>query len=154
MRLFLRALTAFLILPGTIAFLVSWWLRPAGARLHAAGVPFLCVGSLLLLWCVRDFYVAGHGSLAPWAPPERLVRIGLYRVSRNPMYIAVVLVLAGWALVFVSRTLGLYAVAVAIGFHLRVVFGEEPWLARTHGEQWLAYRASVPRWLPSPNRNR
>ena len=152
MRLFLRALTAFLILPGTIAFLVPWSLRPPGARLHTAGVPLLCVGSLLLLWCVRDFYVTGRGSLAPWAPPERLVQVGLYRVSRNPMYIAVVLILAGWALAFASRTLWLYAVAVALGFHLRVVFGEEPWLARTHGAEWLAYRARVPRWFLSPQR--
>jgi hypothetical protein len=34
-------------------------------------------------------------------------------------------------------------------FHLRVVFGEEPWLARTHGAAWTEYRARVPRWLLS-----
>ena len=147
MGLFLRALTAFLILPGTVAFLVPWSLHSRGARIHAAGVPLLCGGALLLLWCVRDFYVTGRGSLAPWAPPVRLVRVGLYRISRNPMYVAVLCILAGWALAFASRTLWLYAGTVALGFHLRVVFGEEPWLARTHGEEWLAYRARVPRWL-------
>ena len=148
---FLRALTAFLILPGTIAFLVPWSLRPIGVRLHTAGVPLLCAGSLLLLWCVRDFYVTGRGSLAPWAPPKRLVRVGLYRVSRNPMYITIVLILDGWALAFASHILWFYAIVVAFAFHLRVVFGEEPWLAHTHGKEWLAYRARVPRWVPSPN---
>jgi protein-S-isoprenylcysteine O-methyltransferase Ste14 len=63
------------------------------------------------------------------------------------MYVAVLLVLVGWATMFSSRALWLYAAIVAIAFHLRVVFGEEPWLARTHGAEWTAYRARVPRWL-------
>jgi protein-S-isoprenylcysteine O-methyltransferase Ste14 len=96
---------------------------------------------------VRDFYVAGGGTLAPWAPPRRLVVVGLYRVSRNPMYVAVVVILCGWALGFRTWASWLYVLAVAIAFHLRVVLGEEPWLARTYGEQWAAYRARVPRWL-------
>ena len=63
------------------------------------------------------------------------------------MYIAVLLILCGWVTMFASRTLWVYAAFVAIGFHLRVVFGEEPWLARAHGAEWAAYRARVPRWL-------
>jgi protein-S-isoprenylcysteine O-methyltransferase Ste14 len=145
--LFWRALTAFIALPGMVAFAIPWWLRPRGAPLHPIGLLPLGVGIFLLLWCVRDFYVAGRGSLAPWAPPERLVIVGLYRYSRNPMYIAVLTILCGWALVFESRTLWIYAAAVAVGFQIRVVFGEEPWLARTHGAEWTAYRARVPRWL-------
>jgi protein-S-isoprenylcysteine O-methyltransferase Ste14 len=78
---------------------------------------------------------------------ERLVIVGLYRVSRNPMYIAVLLVLCGWATMFASRTVWIYAALVAIGFHLRVILGEEPWLARTYGAQWVTYRARVPRWV-------
>ena len=96
---------------------------------------------------VRDFYVAGKGTLAPWTPPKRLVVVGLYRFSRNPMYIAVSTILLGWVLAFQTRTLLIYAVFVLIAFHLRVVYGEEPWLARKHGRQWLEYRARVPRWL-------
>jgi hypothetical protein len=110
----------------------------------------LVIGIFLLLWCVRDFYVAGRGSLAPWAPPERLVIVGLYRLSRNPMYIAVLIILCGWAIMYASRTLWLYAGFVAIAFHLRVIFGEEPWLARTHGAEWTAYRSDVARWLGIP----
>jgi len=34
-----------------------------------------------------------------------------------------------------------------LAFHLRVVFGEEPWLERTHGAAWRDYRARVRRWL-------
>ena len=146
-RSFLHALAAFLLLPGIVACVVSWLWRPQGARVNPAGFVALGVGVVLLLWCVRDFYVIGHGSLAPWAPPERLVVVGLYRYSRNPMYVAVLMILVGWAWLFGSRTLWIYAAGIAIAFHLRVVFGEEPWLARTHGEQWTAYATRVPRWL-------
>jgi protein-S-isoprenylcysteine O-methyltransferase Ste14 len=64
---------------------------------HPAGFFVLIVGTLGLLWCVRDFYVRGKGTLAPWSPPQNLVVVGLYRYSRNPMYVCVVLVLLGWA---------------------------------------------------------
>jgi protein-S-isoprenylcysteine O-methyltransferase Ste14 len=63
------------------------------------------------------------------------------------MYIAVLLVLSGWALGFRSWSLGAYAAVIAVIFHLRVVTFEEPWLERAYGEAWLAYRARVPRWL-------
>jgi protein-S-isoprenylcysteine O-methyltransferase Ste14 len=63
------------------------------------------------------------------------------------MYIAVLTILCGWAAMFGSRTLLIYVAFMGVAFHLRVVFGEEPWLARTHGAQWAAYRARVPRWV-------
>ena len=144
-----KALLAFLVLPGTVAFLVPLTIflpRPSLAWDPFGLVPLL-FGIGLLLATVREFYVAGRGTLAPWAPPEALVTTGLYRFSRNPMYVAVVLVLLGWAALFHSWPLLFYAVAVATGFHLRVVFGEEPWLAQTHGDRWLRYAARVPRWF-------
>jgi len=49
--------------------------------------------------------------------------------------------------------LGAYALAVLVAFHLRVVFGEEPWLAKTHGEAWSQYVREVPRWLGVPRRS-
>jgi protein-S-isoprenylcysteine O-methyltransferase Ste14 len=101
----------------------------------------------MLLWCVRDFFVAGKGTLAPWSPPQRLVVVGLYRYSRNPMYVAVTLILLGWALVFGLWALLWYTLFVVIAFHLRVVLGEEPWLARTHGQEWSDYTGRVRRWL-------
>ena len=115
--------------------------------MRPAGLPLIVAGVVMLLWCVRDFFVTGRGSLAPWAPPERLVTVGLYRVSRNPMYVAVLSLLCGWALAFGSAAHWVYAGIVAIAFQLRVVYGEEPWLARRHGEEWEAYMAAVPRWL-------
>ena len=149
-RLFWRALAAFLALPAVVAFLVPWLLRPTPAHFHAIALPIIALGTCLLLWCVRDFYVAGRGTLAPWAPPEHLVTVGLYRVSRNPMYVAVCIILVGFAVGYHAVGLWIYAAVVALAFHLRVVTYEEPRLARTFGSAWLAYRARVPRWFGRP----
>jgi protein-S-isoprenylcysteine O-methyltransferase Ste14 len=118
---------------------------PRGAVFEPLAFPILLAGVGLLLWCVRDFYVAGRGTLAPWAPPVHLVTTGLYRTSRNPMYLAVLLILVALR----SFGLAVYTTAVAVAFHLRVVKHEEPWLARTFGAEWADYRSRVPRWLGS-----
>jgi pimeloyl-ACP methyl ester carboxylesterase/protein-S-isoprenylcysteine O-methyltransferase Ste14 len=147
--MFWRALLAFLALPGVVAFAVP--LLIAGRRVvegpfSAIGLIPLVAGSGLLFLCIRDFFVLGKGTLAPWQPPSRLVTTNLYRFSRNPMYVAVTLVLLGWAIVFRSWGLLLYALAVMTAFHLRVVFVEEPWLLQTHAREWKRYTATVPRW--------
>ena len=146
----IRALFAFLVLPGVVAIAVpvTWlWTSHHTDIVHPLGVVLLVVGFVGLLWCVRDFYVAGKGTLAPWAPPARLVVVGLYRYTRNPMYVSVTLILLGWAVSFGLRGLLVYAVCVAVAFHLRVLLNEEPFLARTHGDEWSRYASRVPRWF-------
>ena len=148
--MFTRALTAFLALPGMVAFAIpAAWLWYAGHThlAHPLGLILVALGTVGLLWCVRDFYVSGKGTLAPWAPPARLVIVGLYRYSRNPMYLSVASVLIGWSISFASVGLFVYTLAVAIAFHLRVVLGEERWLARTHGSEWKQYVTRVRRWF-------
>lgn len=148
--MFARALFAFLALPGIVAFAVPiWWLVSTSHTELAQplGLLPLLAGCAGLLWCVRDFYVYGEGTLAPWSPPRHLVVAGLYRYSRNPMYVSVLLILLGWASSFDVRGVYGYAIMVALAFHLRVVLGEEPWLARTHGAAWDDYVRRVRRWL-------
>ena len=148
--MFARAVVAFLLLPGMVAFLIPIYLirrELSDPVFHKSAIAPLAVGAFLLLWCVRDFYVSGKGTLAPWSPPRRLVVVGLYRWSRNPMYIAVSLILLGWAAASRSTTLLTYAAIVMVAFYLRVVLVEEPWLARRHGGEWRHYKEHVPRWF-------
>ena len=148
--MFLRALLAFLALPGIVAFAIPlYWLISTSRTdlVQPLGLLPLLLGCAGLLWCVRDFYVFGKGTLAPWSPPERLVTAGLYRYSRNPMYVSVLLILLGWAVAFGARGLYWYTLVVGIAFHVRVVMAEEPWLRRTHGAAWDDYVRRVRRWL-------
>lgn len=151
MKLFLRALLAFLALPAVVGGVIPWLLmsgdqsRSAGTWL---GALVLLFGLIVLGWCVRDFYVIGKGTLAPWDPPKHLVVVGLYRILRNPMYVGVLGVVLGWTLLSGSRALAWYSAALAVAFHLRVRLYEEPTLAKLFGEEWKRYSASVHRWWP------
>src|SRR5262245_27615653 len=121
--LLLRALVAFLLLPAMFAGAIPAWLGSRAAVDHRtlpAAVCVMAIGSMLLLWCVRDFLVSGRGTLAPWDPPRHLVIVGLYRYVRNPMYLAVFTILLGWALLYLSGVLVGYFFLFVVIFHLRV----------------------------------
>jgi len=151
--LFLRALIAFLALPGMVAFVIPLLFVPPGASREIVqpwGALPLLLGLVVLALTVREFYVSGKGTLAPWAPPQTLVVSGLYRYSRNPMYVGVLLILCGWAIGFWSWQLAVYAIGIAIAFQIRVIVYEERWLARRQPDAWEAYRMRVPRWFGVP----
>lgn len=146
----LRATTALICLPGIVGYALPVAMGLGGGQ--PAQHRLLCgllvgSGTLLLLTCVREFYLNGRGTLAPWSPPRHLVTTGPYRYSRNPMYVGVLGILIGWAFLWASLVLSFYAIAVLVGFVLRVRFHEEPWAARTFGAEWEAYRQRVPRWF-------
>lgn len=149
--MFLRAFLAFLILPGLAALFAPPLLAqidPWRTGFFLPGGVILFLGLVLLLWCVRDFYASGKGTLAPWDPPQHLVTVGLYRFVRNPMYVGVLVLVAGWAMLLASPLVMLYDLFLAVAFHLRIVLYEEPWLAEKFGRTWQQYQSAVGRWRP------
>jgi protein-S-isoprenylcysteine O-methyltransferase Ste14 len=150
--LFVRALLAFLVLPGVVGGLLPLWIVAGDARRGSGslllGVPIALIGLAVLLWCVRDFYVAGKGTLAPWDPPRRLVVVGLYRFVRNPMYVGVLTLVLGWSIAAGSRNLAIYCGVLAVGFHLRTILYEEPRLTALFGADYQRYCDAIPRWIP------
>jgi protein-S-isoprenylcysteine O-methyltransferase Ste14 len=118
----------------------------------AAGAALMCAGLALFVATVRLFAVEGHGTLAPWDPPEKLVVRGPYRYLRHPMITGVSLVLAGEALLFASTVIAIeLAVFVAVNaVYLPLV--EEPALVRRFGVDYERYMEAVGRWLPCTRR--
>lgn len=102
----------------------------------------------MLLHAFARFALEGRGTPAPVAPTERLVVGGIYRHVRNPMYVAVLAIILGQALLFSSWALVAYATIAAIAMVSFVKFYEEPTLARRYGADYEAYRSAVPGWLP------
>jgi len=149
--LLLRATFAFLALPTLVAGVMPALLAqgmPIERKMIVPGSALLTIGGVLLLWCVRDFFVSGRGTLAPWDPPKHLVVVGLYRFTRNPMYVAVMTVVLGWCLLYRSVWLMLYGLVLTVRFNLRVRWHEEPWLQRQFGLESEAYASRTGRWFP------
>jgi protein-S-isoprenylcysteine O-methyltransferase Ste14 len=144
------------IAPGTLAVYVPWrithWhiavplLGFAGFRI--IGVLLIIAGLPVLLNSFARFALQGLGTPAPVAPPRRLVVTGFYRHVRNPMYVAVLLLIVGQGLLFGSDMLLKYAVVVWLGFFVFVLLYEEPTLRNKFGAEYEEYCAHVPRWIP------
>ena len=107
----------------------------------AAGLP-------VLLDSFARFALQGLGTPAPIFPTQHLVVSGLFRYVRNPMYVAVVLLILGQGLCFGSVRVLEYGVAVWVGFHLFVLTYEEPILRKSYGREYQEFCANVPRWIP------
>jgi protein-S-isoprenylcysteine O-methyltransferase Ste14 len=75
------------------------------------------------------------------------VTTGVFRISRNPIYLGFVLVLLGTVVLLGSLTPWLLAVAVAVFLHAVFVRFEETRLEEVFGEAWAAYKRKVRRWL-------
>ena len=142
--------------PGFVAGVVPWWIT--GWRIQASAIGLLPVriaggglillGLPLLLSSFLGFALEGRGTPAPIFPTRSLVVSGFYRYVRNPMYVGVVSVIFGQALIFGDVRLLPYGALVWLTFHLFVLIYEEPTLCRTYGSEYEEYRAHVPRWIP------
>jgi protein-S-isoprenylcysteine O-methyltransferase Ste14 len=117
------------------------WLRAVGAALVFGGVAVL-VDSFL------RFALEGRGTPAPVRPPRELVVSGPYRFVRNPMYVALLCIVYGQALLLGSTTLLVYSTALWVAFHSFVMLYEEPTLRMQFGRPYDVYCANVSRWLP------
>jgi len=152
MWLLLKNLLFTVVVPGTVAvygpLMLVRDLPPAPVMWRLAALPSFLIGPSIYAWCVWDFATFGRGTPAPIDAPKHLVVRGLYRYTRNPMYVGVLTTIAGWAVRYGSLTLVLYAAAVALCFHAFIVLYEEPHLQQVFGPAYTAYRAAVRRWLP------
>lgn len=156
MFLLLKNILFTLLIPGSVAVYIPLWL--AGNPIEAAGhghfvtvtaaAFILLSGTAIYLWCLWDFARFGRGTPAPIDAPKRLVVRGLYRYVRNPMYLGVLTVIGGWALLFRSHFIVIYGVLVWCCFHLFVVLIEEPMLKRRFGDSYAGYCEQVGRWIP------
>ena len=146
----------FVAVPSVVAGLIPWWItrweflppffdlqatRAVGILLIVAGLPGL-VDSF------ARFALQGLGTPAPIAPTQNLVVTGLYRYVRNPMYVAVVAVILGQAILFGDWRLMTYGGLMWLAFHAFVLTYEEPVLAQRFGTKYEDFRANVPRWIP------
>jgi protein-S-isoprenylcysteine O-methyltransferase Ste14 len=151
----IKAIIFTFIVPGTVTILVPYWLLslsdstalPVGLFRYFGLLPVF-IGAVIHFRCTWAFTFAGKGTPAPIDPPKELVVQGLYRYVRNPMYIGILSILLGEAVLFASWWLFEYTAIVFCLFFLFVLFYEEPALKKRFGESYREYCKNVPRWIP------
>jgi protein-S-isoprenylcysteine O-methyltransferase Ste14 len=139
--------------PTIVAGLVPWLLTRWEAddpsiALRVTGAVLIAIGGVLVLETTARFALQGRGTPAPFAAPERFVARGSYRVVRNPMYVGVLALILGQALLLGRDVLLVWVAVAALLFHLFVVLHEEPELRKRFGAEYEHYCERVGRWLP------
>lgn len=148
----------FVAAPGTVTVLLPWLIsgwRIAGPDPLWAAIPvrvvagvLIAAGAAVLVQAFVRFVTEGRGTPLPAAPPGELVVGGLFRYVRNPMYVAIVAVNAGQALLFWQIGLVWYCLATLLVPMAFVRWYEEPNLRNRFGAAYDEYRAHVPGWWP------
>lgn len=153
---YLKTAAFTVLVPGTVVGLVPRVLarydresptldsRPA----QLVGFVSFAVGSLLYLHTAFRFSSEGGGTPSPHDEPDDLVIGGVYRYTRNPMYVGVLLCIVGQAVRYRSLHVCWWGLVCWLGFHRRILEYEEPHLREKHGAAYEAYVERVPRWLP------
>ena len=145
----LVGLVFFILLPYLFVQLNSYFLLPVYSHylLKVLGMIFLFIGAGLFLYCSRLFLIFGRGTPVPVEPPKKLVVSGLYKYTRNPIYIGYILILFGEFLYFGSILLLIYLISIIILINIYLIFYEEPILEKRFGKKYKSYTNNVPRWF-------
>jgi protein-S-isoprenylcysteine O-methyltransferase Ste14 len=153
--LIIKTLLFTLLAPCTVTLAVPYLLLRSRSEifphvwnsLNFIGISIIVAGVAIYIWCAGDFISKGKGTPAPYDPPKELVAEGLYKFTRNPMYVGVSSIVLGEALFFKSIAILVYALILLLLFHLRVTLYEEPALKRLFGKSFDDYCRRVPRWI-------
>lgn len=126
-------------------FMASVW-APLGDMGLLPGAALIAGGLGIMVWAAAAFRRAAT-TIVPHREPSALVETGPYRRSRNPIYLADLLILAGWALALGAPAALLLLAPLLQVLTTRFVVKEEALLAARLGEAYDSYRARVPRWI-------
>ena len=111
-----------------------------------AGVILVLISGLLAASAFA-IMIKNKTSFNPAKPTTAIVREGSFRFSRNPLYLALLILLGGTAMLLCSLWLFLALLLLFYVFDIFVVRREEEYLIRKFGNEYLKYKSSVRRWL-------
>lgn len=143
----------FVIVMGAMAIASGGWqvwtLHPSpgpAALLRSCGMGVFAVGVLILVFAYGAMARA-RTTINPRRHTRAIVARGIYRFSRNPIYLGWFLLLLGSGIMNASPFQVLIACVMVLLLHWAVVRREEEYLARTFGDEYLRYKHSVRRWI-------
>ena len=119
---------------------------PSPARYWIGGLIVLAAIQLLGYWSVRIMRRSGQ-SENPWKPTSEILDRGPFRITRNPMYLQMLLVCVGFAIILWNAWILVLTPLCAWVLYRFAILPEEAYLERKFGDIYLAYKHRVRRWL-------
>ena len=152
--LFVKVAVFTILAQGTVIIAVPYFILSRSGTMNwpgisVAGIVPVVFGAAFAgcaFYCAWAFVVHGLGTPAPIDPPKYLVINGPYKFNRNPIYVSIAGMIFSESVFFSSWPVAQYAAVLLLGFHLFVVFYEEPHLGKLFGKEYLEYCRKVPRW--------
>ncbi len=111
-----------------------------------AGLIFLLIGVIFRIWAAWTFY-QNQLRVITLTPQHTFIRSGPYKFSRNPLYVGIVSIALGSALLFGSLIGFISSVLIFLGWDVYVKRVEEKALEKKFGDSYIKYKQGVPRWL-------
>jgi protein-S-isoprenylcysteine O-methyltransferase Ste14 len=112
------------------------------------GVSFVVLGATVFAYCSGLFAIRGRGTPVPIDPLEILVTSGLYKYTRNPMYLSYLSIFLGEFMFLGHVSLLIYFFLMCVFINVFVIKFEEPELKKRFGQKYIIYTKSVPRFIP------
>jgi len=127
----------------------NWPILPTagfqGFRVALSGA-LIVFGLGLVGYCAWQFKQA-QTCIEPWRPTSRIITNGPYRYSRNPIYLAFLIVGVGIAFAFNTCWILLSVLAFGLMANKLVIEREERYLEGKFGESYSNYRCTTRRWI-------
>ncbi len=132
-----------------IGGLIEWFCpfgfipKPAGYVIGGILIP----AGLGIVLIARSKMARAETNIEPWKPTTAILSDGIYGLSRNPIYVAMVLVYIGGVFLFdIAWSLPLLIVVLLV-IHFGVILREEKYLEKKFGAEYLNYKKRVRRWI-------
>lgn len=110
------------------------------------GILFLIVGLGIILYSAKLFQKA-QTKIEPWKTTSNIIQTGVYKYSRNPIYLSFVVIGLGVAFVANSLWIAISMIPLMWILNIFVIQKEEKYLATKFGSEYLDYKSRVRRWL-------
>jgi protein-S-isoprenylcysteine O-methyltransferase Ste14 len=142
-------LVIMVLLPGIVSKIGPrfGWFQTSPAWWNLIGLIGVIIGLVMYAWCLAFHYRSYRASVRVGFSPPHLVVAGPYKISRNPMYASGLFAWLGWVIFYGSPAVCFVLVLLWIAFTYRVIPYEERQLEALFGDEYLAYKQSVRRWI-------
>jgi protein-S-isoprenylcysteine O-methyltransferase Ste14 len=110
------------------------------------GFLFFAIGSLLNIWA-DQMMKKQKTTVKPFEKPSVLIQTGPFKISRNPMYLGIALLLLGAGFILGSVTSFVGVILFVAAMEMVFIPKEEKILQEQFGEEYVAYKKKVKRWV-------